>query len=356
MSVIHFEGWDFYNSLGPGGRKWDQASSGTFHSPGRFGGQSLFTGREILNTGTMKTLPGNYPELIVGFAMNVGGYFSAFNLPELPSHPFFVFSDGITPQCSLWIDTTTQVLQIRGGRGEPVGPVILSTSFVPPLTLWYYLEVKITFGSPGSVELMVDGLSLGTATGTTQQSANAYCNTISLNSYNNFSGGSQGGSWECDDLYVIDPNDATGSVDYLGEVRVQTKYPDAPGFQDDFLPSVGINNAANVSVAVTDYQEHGLFNYSGTVGAIDLYSIGNFTVSGEIFAVQENISFKKDDVGNRNVCPLLRTASQNYEGDSVPCFSSYTWTGKIWELDPATAAPWNLTNLNQADFGIKVKS
>jgi hypothetical protein len=104
------------------------------------------------------------------------------------------------------------------------------------------------------------------------------------------------------------------------------------------------------------YAETGYYNYSGTVGAKDLYSIENFTVSGEIFAVQENISFRKDDVGNRNMSTLLRTDSQEFEGDPVACFSDYTYAGTIWEDNPSTGGAWALTDLNLAEFGVKIKS
>jgi len=169
-----------------------------------------------------------------------------------------------------------------------------------------------------------------------------------------------------DDLYVIDPTDATGSVDFLGEVRVQTKYPDAEGYQNDFFPSTGTNNADNVNTTPIDYSTNYAYlnnkgkngpvdyNYSGTVGAKDLYSIGNFTVSGQIFAVQENISFRKDDVGNRQIGTLLRTNSENYNGNSFLCYSSYTYGGTIWELNPNTEEPWELVDLNEAEFGVEI--
>jgi hypothetical protein len=87
-----------------------------------------------------------------------------------------------------------------------------------------------------------------------------------------------------------------------------------------------------------------------------LYSVGNFTVSGTIFAVQENIAFKKDDVGNRSMAPILRTASQEFVGTSYPCYSTYTYGNSIWEVDPVTLLPWTLTDLNQAEFGVKITS
>jgi hypothetical protein len=355
--IIFFTGFDFFGngSFGPGGRVFDQASTGAVQA-GRFGGQCLQTsGNGIHDHGTMKTLGTNVAEMITGFAMNVGGYISSFGGTEFPSHPFFTFYDGSTPQASLWINPTTQFLEVRTGRGDGVGPnIVLTTAFVPPLTLWYYLECKINF-STGDVELVVDGASIGTANGILQQSGHGYANKIEFTAFNSFFGGVTGGQWQADDFYLIDTSQP-GANDYLGEVRVQTKYPDADGNENDFLRSTGLINASNVNTVPVTYSDNGKFNFSGTVGAIDLYSIQNFTVSGTIFAVQENMAFKKDDVGNRQVAPIVRTASTNYVGPSVSCFSSYTNTSHIWEKNPNTSAAWALIDLNLAEFGIKVTS
>jgi hypothetical protein len=351
--ILFFTGFDFFNSFGPGGRVFDQSSTGTV-AAGRFGGQCLGTdGNGIHNPGTLKSVGANVVEMVTGFAMRVDSYTGAFGNTEYPSHPFFTFYDGSTPQASLWINPTTQFLEVRTGRGDGVGPnIVLTTAYVPPLTLWFYLECKINF-STGDVELIVDGASIGSANGILQQSGHGYATKIEFTSFNQFSGGVTGGRWYADDFYVIDTGQP-GANDYLGEVRVQTKYPDADGFQNDFLRSQGLVNASNVNTVPVTYSDNGKFNFSGTVGAIDLYSIQNFTVSGTIFAVQENMAFKKDDVGNRQVAPIIRTAATNYVGPSVPCFSSYTNASHIWETNPNTSAPWALIDLNLAEFGIKV--
>jgi hypothetical protein len=353
MAVIFFTGYDYFNSFGPGGRVFDQGSSGGIGT-GRFGGGALNTsGNGIHDPGTRKSFGINVTEMIVGFAMNVSDYRGAFGGVEYPSHPCLTWFDGATPQASLWIDPTTQFLNIRTGRGDGVGPnIVLTTAFVPPITLWFYLECKLNF-STGDVTLMVDGSSIGSANGILQQSGNGYSNKIEFTSFNQYSGGVTGGSWASDDLYVIDTS-LPGANDFLGEVRVQTKVPDADGNQDDFLRSTGLVNANNVNTIPVSFTDTSKYNFSGTVGAIDLYSIQNFTVSGTIFAVQENMVFKKDDVGNRQVAPILRTASTNYVGSSHPCFSSYTYAGQIWETNPNTSAPWALIDLNLAEFGIKV--
>ena len=345
MSITFFDGFDFYNQSGQGGRKWDQGF-GVGVTGGRFGGQSVILGTSLVGGygAYMKTLA-RTAEMIVGFAIKVDAYDGIL-------FPFLTFFDGNTPQCSIWIDDSTKTIKVMTGLGTQLTDYPLGdTGFVPPLTLWFYIEVKVLIGNPGAVEIHVNGQSIATFTGIqTQQTGNASFTKIGLSGEIPYSHD----SIFIDDLYVVDTQDSVGYLDFLGEVRVQTKYPDADGFQTDFLRSTGTVNAQNANVAVTDYAEHGIYNFSGAVGAKDLYSIGNFTISGTIFAVQENLSFRKDDVGNRSIAPIMRTASTLHTGTSVSCYSDYTYTGKIWENNPHTLLPWTLTDLNSAEFGITV--
>jgi hypothetical protein len=350
MSIIFFDGFDYATAAayGPGGRHWDQGSTGGPLIPGRFGGQGLNPGSAIVGdawSGASHTFGFNTSEVIFGTAIRVSSV--------VPIHPFVIFWDGNTPQCSLWIDPTTFTITMRTGRGTLITDTTLGDSgFVPPLTLWFYLEVKVQIGNPGSFEIKVNGTVEGTFTGVqTQQTGNAYTNKIGVMGVLTFAVGQV----VFDDMYLINTQDATNNVDYLGEVRVQTMYPDAEGYEDDFLPSTGVNYQ-NVNTPVIDYTTGGNFNYSGTVGALDAYTIGTFTISGTIFAVQENISFRKDDVGNRAINPLMRTASTNYLGSTFPCYSDFTYAGAMWEINPNTGIPWILTDLNAAQFGIKVAS
>lgn len=388
MSIIFMDGFDYVNNTGgAGGRKWAQGNSDNGTGPGRFGGQMMYTGGA--GTGgvqaNMTNAQGdviNCNTIILGYAMLVSGYngggFGGFQPPE---YSCINFNDQGNCQCTLWIDPSTFFLSVRLGNGNQTIPTtILITEYTPPLGLWFYLEIKITFGNPGSVELRVDGDVIGSATGTTITNANSYCNNFQFCSFNSSSSGVQGGVWNYDDLYVINvdgvDDPTTGAWnDYLGEVRIQTQYPDANGYENDFfrnaLPGTpgATVNAYNVNGAIMTFNENGIYNYSGTVGALDLYSIGNFTVSGTIFAVQENISFKKDDVGNRKVAPLLRTANINYLGEQVYnpansqpgdtsiaklCYSNYTYDGFLWQVNPETSLPWALIDLNLTEFGMLI--
>ena len=350
MSILFFDGFDYYGNsstaFGPGGRHWDQGSGGQLTS-GRFGGQALVPVSNDIGglEPTTKTLPTNYAELIVGFAMSVTSFTGIV-------YPFLTFMDHSTPQCSLWVDPTSTTITMRTGRGNGFGDTTLGDSgYVPPLDLWFYLEVGVTIGNPGGFSIYINGTLIYTnSLVQTQQSGSSTTNQIQLCCM-----ATNAVPHVIDDLYVLDPLDLTNNITYLGEVRVQTQYPDAEGYEDDFLSSTSSQNYTNVDANAT-YAENGHFNYSGTVNAIDEYTIANFTIAGTIFAVQSNLSFRKDDVGNRTIAPLLRTASVNYLGSNYLCFSSYTYAGAMWEINPNTTLPWLLTDLNNAEFGIKVIS
>lgn len=352
MSMVFLDGFDHYNSIdGLGARKWDQGSSGAFGA-GRWGGKCLHaadSGNLFVYTwnGATKRLTAT-PELVVGMALRIN--------PVTPAHPFLIFMDNYVPQCSLWVDPTTFTITMRTGRGTDPGDITLvDTNYVAPLTLWIYLEVKVTIGIAGSVEIRIDGQTVGLATGIqTQQTGNSYTNRFAVTGVAQFSGGSV----SVDDLYVINPTDATGLVNFIGEVKIQTKYPNADGNQNDWTRSAGSpsTNYTQVNATNTSYIETNVYNTSGVLNAKDLYNIQDFVVTGSIFAVQENLSFRKDDVGNKSICPLLRTASVEYEGATTFSYSDYTHTSKMWEVNPGDGLPWQLTDLNAAEFGIKVKS
>jgi hypothetical protein len=359
MSIIFFDGFDFtQNVYGPGGRLWDQATNAINGGVGRWGGGCVSLGSstgttEGIQNGLHKQFTSSRAGVIVGFAVLINS-FQGFNSGI--TEPFMFLGDFQssveTIQCSVWVNPTTYVIEVRTGYGDQITDTILATTtFVPPLTLWFYIEIAITVGSPGSVEIRVDGATLCNVGGiTTQQSSNPTWNIFHLSQM-----GGLGPSVIVDDFYMIDPNDGLRHTTFLGEVRVQTNYPDADGYENDFLRSTGSVNALNVD-GVTNYVETGLYNYNGNVGAIDLYSITPFAITGNIFAVQEHMSVRRDNTGSRSVCPLLRLGSTNYQGPDFVCYSSYTYMGDIWEYNPATSAPWALVDLNDAEFGIEITS
>jgi hypothetical protein len=372
MALLFMDGFDHYNYNGTAQKKWDNpiafsgytsgASSGRFSTGGVSpnGSGNLFCHQWAGMNKTFVWTPTPPSELIIGFA-------AKFDFTS-EVHPFLqILGDNGRPQVQFWLDAIggdiKLVLADPAALAVPVsdtpfptGTLIANTGFVPPIGLWFYFETKILFstGSTGRIDIQLDSTPFVSITNIkTSNTGTSYFKGWRITGLEQFSSG-----FTIDDLYIAD-NLPGNITDFVGEVRVQTMYPDAEGFQNDFFPSTGTNNATNVNLARTNWTETtptAKYNFSGTINAIDLYSIGNYTIAGTIFGVQANLSHRKDDVGARRVAPILRTGGNIYVGDDVPQYSDYTWAGHIWEENPALALPWTLTELNQAEFGIKIVS
>lgn len=349
MSILFIEGFDHFVFDGAGGRKWDQGANGSVTS-GRWGGQcllpgssgSIFVGQW---DGTHRRIPPT-TELIIGCAMR----FDSF----VQEHPFLMLLDNREVQCSFHIDPISKNIVLRTGRGLALTDFqLLDTGVNPPLLLWFYLEIKIKIGgTTGSCEVRLNGITIATVGGIqTQQSGNNYANRIAFCGLTRF-----GSNYQIDDLYLINTQDGIGEIDFLGELRVQTKYPDAQGFATDFAPSVGYDNFDNVDVPVTNWVDTGRRNTSSAVAATDLYSIENYAITGPIYAVQGNLVTRKEDVGNRTSVPIIRTNSSNFEGTPTAPYSEYTYSGKLWEKNPSTGVNWTISEMNLVQFGIKIKT
>lgn len=373
MALLFMDGFDHYQESSTSRVKWDSpvGTSGGLMIAGRFGGQAMVpkAATNAIHTtwpGISKRLTSDYSTLIVGFAVRFKSV-----IPDNFTHPFFTLIDASGKhQLQFWIDGGSGELKLGVAHPDlPVGPYNINwasyqpdwydaTGYVPPIGLWIYFEVKATAASTttGTVQIHVDSSPILEYTNVkTMNTGVAGFRGIRFMGTNYLTGsGSSFDHVAVDDLYMAD---ATGTFnnDFLGEVRVQTRYPDAEGYQNDFYPAIGDNNAAMVDTPITNWTENsGEYVYSGAVGAIDLYSIQNFTSSGSIFGVQVNVTHRKDDVGNRRVAPMLRIGGTNYEGDDFPLYSDYTWAGHIFEKNPNNDLPWDLTQLNQAEFGLKI--
>jgi len=366
--LLFMDGFDHYAYSATALKKWDSpfSNAGYVTSPftGRFGTGGMApngSGNAFVSqwVGAQKTFSTITPTtMIIGMAIKFD------EIHE--EHPWLqIIGSNNQPQIQFWLDAVGGTIKVQladpammaipDSTPIPAPTFIADTGYSPPIGLWFYFEAKIVFstGSSGSVDIQIDSTPIASYSGIKTANTGLYWKGWRICALQQFSAG-----FTVDDVYMAD--DSTGLVtDFTGEVRVQTMSPDAEGFQNDFFPSVGTDNSDNVELPRTGWIENGSpakYNYSGTVGAIDLYSIGNFTIAGTIFGVQANLSHRKDDVGPRRIAPMIRTASLNYVGADVPQYSDYTYAGQIWEENPALALPWTLTDLNQAQFGIKIIS
>lgn len=342
--MIRFlDGFDHYTVMGGSSyRKWDSVSAltSTGFTTGRYGGYGVAPS----SAGIHKTMDSYETTWIIGFAILV---VDQVNLDQY----FFAIGDTGVVNTYVIIRSADQHIAVYNGNND----LILDTGFAAPVGVWFFLEMKILYGASGAVTVQIDGTNVGSATGVDTTNGASGNNWFVIRS-NGLTNHSQN---LIDDLYILDTSGSTNN-DFLGESRIQYQAPATEGATNNFLPSTpGTTNNALMVTGRTDFTEtNGKYNYTGAVNNIDLYSLGSFVTTGltQVFGIQLNVAYRKDDVGNRKITPIVRSSLNNYDGNEYTCSSTYTLSMDIWESDPSSAAPWSAATLNTAQFGLKVTS
>jgi hypothetical protein len=211
-----------------------------------------------------------------------------------------------------------------------------------------YIELKVTFhGSAGSYELRVNGINWLSGTGlNTIATGNAFANCLQFETH--FSN-----SYGVDDLYLM--ND-TGTVnnDFAGDVRVQCIYPNGAGNYTGFTANTGTNWQA---VDETAHDGDTTYVFSDVAGTRDSYNFQDLAGSAtRVCGVQRMASARKDDAGSRLVKTFYRSGGVDYDSASTSLGTTYNYSIDILETNPATSSEWTVTDINNAEFGIKVEA
>ena len=175
-------------------------------------------------TNLTKLLPGSYSSLIVGFAFNpttaaVGGGGAVLALME-----------GGSEHIQVNFNSTGQFTVYRGpGNGTLLGTASISVG----LNQFNYFEIKATIhDTTGSVEFRINGVTaLNLVNQDTRNAGTGVVNAIRIGGINSF-----GPIWAMDDFYVCNTSGTTNN-DFLGDIRVDTLYPNADGAFSAWTPS-----------------------------------------------------------------------------------------------------------------------
>lgn len=360
------DGFDHYSFSPTAKKKWDDLSSYLIQSPGRFGAgskcrpSSSGNAFQLAWSGMTKTTnPTGTSKMIVGAAVRFD-----VNADQMAGlHPFLAFrgTDG-KHQVQVYIQPGTgEIRAALANTSWPTGVAsgialtdypptyYASSGFIVPLGLWFYLEIEIA--SAGTVRIYADGELIQNLSGqTTMLGTSSGYTGVRWMGISTFNSG-----YDLDDCYIAD---GIGShvIAPIGEVRIETNTTNSEGDTNDWIPSVGTNNAANVD-GNSFFVENGdppEYNRTDVLNAVDLYNHVDFTRDGTIYGVQVNLVSRKDDVGNRKVKPLLKTGGTIYEGTEAKLFSDYIYVGHIWPQNPNTTANWTRTQVNAVQTGIKI--
>lgn len=271
----------------------------------------------------------------------------AFKVASLPGgyQAFLIFQDSSTVHVDIRIGADGTLRATRNGTTLATSSNSLSAG------AFYSIEAKVTIDdSAGAVEVRVNGSSTGwinVSSQDTRNGANASANLIKLNGIGVINA-------DFDDFYL---NDGAGSVnnDFLGDVRVDCYMPSGNGNSSQLVGSD--NNSTDNYLLVDETSQNGDTDYvqSSTVNNKDTYAFTDMShTPASIFGTQLNMVTKKDDSGTRSICSVVRSGGTDYDGDTQALGTTYVDYRQIRETDPATSAAWTRTNLNNAEFGVKV--
>lgn len=240
--------------------------------------------------------------------------------------------------------------KLRLFRGGSVLGTNIATTAAPVLVAssWNFIEAKIVVDNAGSYMIKCNGVEVLSGSADTQGEATAAMAGIAWTL-------ALGG---LDDLYVLD---STGSYnnDLIGDGRVECLTAQAGnGANTGLTCSTGTDHGALVDESPanddTDY------TYSATAGVKDTYTFTNLTVAGgtaTIKAVQTTVRARKTDVATKELAIVVRQGGTDYDGTTqAVAATTYGQYSHVWDRRPSDTGAWTVSDLDGAEFGMKVVS
>ena len=159
-----------------------------------------------------------------------------------------------------------------------------------------------------------------------------------------------------DDFYA---QDADG--DFVGDIHVETTYPDADGHYTDWTPGPGGSGSTHFSrVDETTLDGDLSYNHDATPGDRDSY-VMQALAGGTVYATQLNLAVKTSgEILGNTVNPFIRQAGTDYDGPDT--FLSpfdhdgsavYKYASFISDTDPL-GSPWTVSTVNGDEYGIRI--
>lgn len=340
MALLFIDGFDYYTSIMD---RWTTTiNSGGVPAAGsaRSGAQGLSVPN--LNRAQSRTLPSSYATLVAGTAFKFAGTsgvgpWTVIGFAEGSGNHVFLGWDFALNKLGVYRDGT-----LIGS----LGPTVLN------IGVWYYLEFRATIhDTTGSAEVRINGTTELTHTNVdTRSGGTGVINTVWIGP------GASGGGCHYDDFYVLDTTGGSPNDTFLGDVTVETLYPNANGNSSQFDGSDGnqVDNYLLVDEATpnddTDYVESPDFGDKDTYGYSDLA-----TTSGTIYAVQPVPRFRKTAAGSVSAVSVARLSATEVDSSAKIVLDNYIYSPDIRPTKPGGGV-WTIADVNNTEFGLKVAS
>lgn len=333
MAVVWFDGFDFDTDLANAG----YLSPSNVHlssGGGRFGGNAL-QGDGFYTPYLNRPLPSPLQEIIVAIAYNQGQVNTG--------RPIFSVGD-----VSVSINTTDNSLTLS----SPTFSVKTLAGSVPS-NGWFHisLHVSLSTTATGFYRLYLNGNPTPTltASGIATSGADSASSVVL--------GGGPGlqynGAIYWDDLVILDTTGPAPFNDVLGDFKVVTYIPSAPGRVNDFTNVGGASNVASVSTVDGDAS----YTQSNTPGQTDAYALtiaSGQTATGAPVAVSASAYVRKDDAGAREIAVGIGDGATEVVDQGVFLSASYAFVTRIFTSNPFTSAPWQQADIATLQAAVKV--
>ena len=340
MAMLFCEGFEQYADQADFLRSiWKTQFAGgiTGFAAGRHGGQAL----QLHSANQSVAFPADGGvEYFIGVAVNfTGASVAAMPIIQLQALDIVQFAVNVTAAGELEVVADTQ-LDITSGLGLTFG-------------IWYYIELHVLIDATvGEFEVKVNGATqLGPSTGEDTarvQGPNIHKIILQQNGTNQPT---------YDDFYLLDATGLTNN-DFLGDIIVETVFPDGDGNRNDMTRvGGGLNNFEAVDDGATP-DDDSTYNHGNVVGDDELYTFGDLTGSGfqidTVHAVGVSNHFRSADAGLRTIKALARSNVTEVEGASQGSNASYRYSQHVYETDPDGGGAWDEAAVNAAEFGITI--
>lgn len=316
-------------------KRWALSAWSTYYKgkTGRWAGLSLECVDKDIYIHS-KTLPTSSATVIVGFNAK---WTSLGN-----SYAWVLCFYGNTAAGPRLCLTSGGELQIRDQYGTLIGT---TTGANIQANVWSHIEVKMICGAAGSAVVRVNGITKLT-TGT----FDSRIASETLYRHLNFQGTP---TVYFDDIYCCDGSGSLNN-DFLGVKQVVAIMPNAAGDSTQWTPSAGDNYATldERPPSEADYVQ------TDTPNNLDLYNFEALSsLTGGVVGVQLNVLVKSTVDGFPWTVKFPFKGTAQSDGDDVVVTSgTSTYMSRLLETNPDTGNPWELSEINAAQFGLKLVS
>lgn len=235
---------------------------------------------------------------------------------------------------------------------------ITTTTPVPGINAWPYLEMKVVLGdgTSGSVEVRKDGVAIPELTLTGIDTKNA--GTEAVIDAVDFGSVYNGGQPGIDDLYI-----ATGAGDapfntFLGPLRV---WPLAPNGNGNYSQGVGSDGNSVDNYLLVDELAPNASSADHvaitTDGQKDTYALTNLTpTTGTVIGVSVGQFADKNDSGVKKFRTVVRSGGTDATGtDKTLGMGAISRFISDYPLNPVTGVAWTISEINALEVGFEAR-